>query len=495
MIEKRRSWLPLLAWSGLAALILFQAWAYYFRLDLSLGPRVIAQPWFLQNYMVLYEQMGDQHMMLLPLLLVPLRLLVPDGLQLAKLVLVALISLSTLLTFVAGRRTTGWPGGSITAIVAALFFVAWSPVFGFGKLWHETFLAPVYALLLLLYDPAAPRRSTRTLLLLGILGGIGILLKQQAAIVFGAFVLWSAWTTWHTHRSKQDVVREAGLMILGAVLPFLTFVTYQYVRAGTLQSFWYWTVTYNLTSDYRTLAAYIPNTVQIRLIASGFLLVPAALVCLLDQKRQGNKLWMSLGWGLTLFVTGSLTAYPRFEFFHFQAVLPALAWLSAVPLAGALQSGKEGRSFATAIAVTLLAFWLVTAATFYRPVASTGEARKIWEYSDLMPLAAEIRQQIGPHDCIYIFPDDEATANLYYLTRCVPRLWVFSYPWFMIDPIKQQVLAAIEKDPPQWVVTFPGRWEIEKTAPEVMGYLEDHYRRQVELNWAQGEAWLLRRLP
>ncbi len=58
MIEKRRSWLPLLAWSGLAALILFQAWAYYFRLTLSLGPRVIAQPWFLQNHMILYENDG-----------------------------------------------------------------------------------------------------------------------------------------------------------------------------------------------------------------------------------------------------------------------------------------------------------------------------------------------------------------------------------------------------------------------------------------------------
>ena len=121
MIEKRRNWLSLLAWSGLAALILFQAWAYYFRLPVSLGPRMIVQPWFLQNDLILYEQMADQHMMLVPLLFVPLRLLIPDGLQLAKLVQVALISVSTLLTFVAGRRTAGWLGG----LLAAFFFVAW----------------------------------------------------------------------------------------------------------------------------------------------------------------------------------------------------------------------------------------------------------------------------------------------------------------------------------------------------------------------------------
>jgi len=489
--EKRLAWLPLLGWSGLAALILFQAWAYYCRLPLSLGPRMILQPWLLQNHLILYEQMADQHMMLLPLLFVPLRVLVPDGLQLAKLVLVALISVSTLLTFVAGRRTAGWLGG----LLAACFLVAWSPIFGFGKLWHETFLTPIYLVLFLVYNPSAPRRSSISLLLLGILGGVAMLVKQQGAIVFAAFVLWTAFTSWRAHRSKSDLAREAGLMIMGAALPFLAFITYQYAQAGTLRSFWYWTVTYNLTSDYRTLAARSPGVAEVRLIASSFLLVPAALFYLLGQKRQSNPIWLTLGWGLVLLATSTLTAYPRFEFFHLQTALPVLAWLSAVPLAAALQPRNPGRSFAAAITLGLAALWLVISASVYQPVVDAGQTQKIWEYSDLVPLAAEIRQQIGPTDCIYIFPDDEATANLYYLTRCTPRFWVFAYPWFMIDPVKQRILSALEEDPPPWVVTFPGRWEIEKHAPEVMGYLEDHYRREAELHFAQGEAWLLKRLP
>ena len=491
MIRKRGKWLPLLAWSGLAGLILFQAWAYYYRLPLSLGPRMILQPWLVQNGLVLYQNMGDQHMMLLPLLLAPLRLLVPDGLQLAKLVLVALISLSTLLTFLAARHIAGWLGG----LLAALFFVAWSPVFTFGKLWHETFLAPLYLLLLICYDPSAPRRSVKRLLGLGIIGGIALVTKQHAAIVFAAFLFWNALTGWRACRSKEEILREMGLMIVGAALPFLAFIIYQYARAGTLQSFWYWTVIYNLTSDYGTLAAHSPTAAEIQLIASSFLLVPAAVVYLIDQKRQGDTLWLSLGWGLVLLVTSSLTAYPRFEMFHFQAALPALAWLSAVPLAMALRSRIPGRSLAVGMTVTLLAFWLAIAALAYQPVAKAGQARKIWEYSDLVPLAAEVREQIGPQDCIYIFPNDEATANLYYLTGCMPRFWIFSYPWYMVDPVKQRILTELEEDSPPWVVTFPGRWEIEKNAPEVMGYLEDHYRREAELHFAQGEAWLLKRLP
>jgi len=169
--------------------------------------------------------------------------------------------------------------------------------------------------------------------------------------------------------------------------------------------------------------------------------------------------------------------------------------LSVVPLAMALRHRSPSRSFATGMTVTLVAFWLVIAALAYQPAAKAGQARKLWEYSDLVPLAAEIREQIGPQDCIYIFPNDEATANLYYLTGCMPRFWIFSYPWYMVDPVKQQILATLEEDPPPWVVTFPGRWEIEKYAPEVMDYLENHYRREAELHWAQGKAWLLKRLP
>ena len=491
MIEIRQSRLPLLAWSGLVALILFQAWAYYCRLPLSLGPRMILQPWLVQNGQVLYENIGDQHMALLPLLLAPLRLLVPDGLQLAKFVLVALISLSTLLTFLAGKRSAGWIGGLLAAVV----FVAWSPAFTFGKLWHETFLAPLYLLLLTCYDPSAPRRSVKRLVGLGIVGGSALVVKQHAAIVIGAFLLWNAFTGWQVHRSRQEILREMGLMILGATLPFLAFLTYQYARAGTLQSFWYWAVIYNLTSDYHSLAARSPTATQLKIVLASLLPLPAAIVYALDQKLKGNRIWLSLGWGLVLLVTSSLTAYPRFELFHFQAALPVLAWLSAVPLALALPSRRHGRLVAAGIAVALLAVWLIIAAPAYRAVVRANQVQKIWEYSDLVPLAAGIREQIGPQGCIYIFPDDEATSNLYYLTGCVPGFWVFSYPWYMVDTVKQRILTALEEDPPQWLVTFPGRCEIEKYAPEVMSYLEDHYRREVELHFAQGETWLLKRLP
>jgi hypothetical protein len=485
-------WLPLAVLSSLLGLLIFQVWAYYYQLPLSLGPRVILQPWLLWRGFVMYEDIVDLHSPLMPLVVATLTPLIPDGLNLAKLILVVLLSLSTLLTFVVGWRMTGWLGG----LWAACFFVVWSPTFGFGKLWHESFLAPLYLLLFLFYDPSATRRSTQSCLFLGFLGGVAILFKQHAALVFAAFVLWNAFTTWYLHCSGSKLLREIGLMGLAAMVPILAYVFYQYAQAGSLGDFLYWTIGYSVTSDYKSLAAQLPTISQTRIVASSCLLVPAALFCGVDSKRKGDKAWLHLGLGLTLLATSSATAYPRFEFFHLQATLPLLVLVSALTFAYVLRSGIFGRFFAIGIALALSAFWLITAGSAYRPVATAPAQQSIWEYSDLVPLAQEIRQYIEPTDCIYIFPDDEATANLYYLLRCSPpRFWIFHYPWYMFDWIRNRIILTLDVDPPEWIAYFPGRWNAENRAPEIIEYLQDHYQRETSFQWARGEVWLLRRLP
>jgi hypothetical protein len=487
-----QKWLPPVVLSGLLGLLVFQAWAYYDKLPLSLGPRVILQPWLLRRGLVMYENIADLHPPLMPLLIATLTPLIPDGLNLAKLVLVVLLFLSTLLTLVVGWRKTGWVGG----FWAACFFVVWSPTFGFGKLWQESFLTPLYLLLFLLYDASATHRSARTCLLIGFLGGIAVLLKQQAALVFAAFVVWSAFTTWYYHRSGSKLLRELGLMGLAAMLPVLAYAMVQYAQAGSLGSFLYWTIGYHVTSDYSSLAAQPPTIPQIGAIASSCLLIPAAIFCGVESKRKGDKTWLHLGLGFMLLATSSATAYPRFGFFHLQAALPMLALVSALTLAYALRPGIPGRFFTLGIALALSGFWLITAGHAYRPVLDAQAQQYIWEYSDLAPLAQEIRQYIGPTDCIYIFPDDEATANLYYLLRCSPpRFWIFHYPWYMLDWIRDRIIVTLDADPPKWIAYFPGRWDAENRAPGIMDYLRDHYRREATFQWAQGEVRLLGRLP
>jgi hypothetical protein len=490
--RRARRWLPLVAVAGLAVLVALQAWAYGTRFTLSLGPRVILQPWLIQHRYVMYENIADLHTPFMPLFLTLLRPLITDGLQRAKTILIVLLSLTTLLTFLAGRRSAGWLGG----LAAAAFLVVWSPGFEFGKLWHESFLAPLYALSLVIYDASAVRRSRAFPLLIGLAGGLAALIKQHAAVVFAAFVLWTVLAGWRQHLTLRRSLRDLALIGAGALAPVLGLLLWQYMRAGTLQGLVYWTLTYNLTSDYKSLAAQGPTTPEVGVVASSCLLIPAALLTLLRLKRRGDAAWLNLGWGLTLLAASGLTAYPRFALFHLQPALPAIAWLSAVTLQDALRPQAAPRHFAIGMTVALMILWLVTPGPAYPAALGMDRPQVILEYSDLVPLAHEIRQTIGPDDCVYIFPDDEATANLYYLMRCLPpSFWVFHYPWNLTAPIQDGVLQMLEQQPPQWIIHSPGRWEIELHAPDIMAFMSSHYQRTAQLHWAQGEVWLLKRLP
>ena len=138
---------------------------------------------------------------------------------------------------------------------------------------------------------------------------------------------------------------------------------------------------------------------------------------------------------------------------------------------------------------------MIIAGSAYFSYSEKRKSEPIHEYTYLVPLAREIKQIIKPQDHIFVFPDDEATANLYYLLQCSPpRFWIFHYPWFLSDGIKRKIILTLETDRPEWIVYFPHRWEAEKNAPEVMDYLNKHYRSEISLDGGGGKIWLLRRL-
>jgi len=485
-----RRWAPWLTLPTLAGLIGAQAFAYASRLSLSLGPRVILEPWLLRQGYLLYEEIADLHSPLLPLLLSVLIPLFPDGLSMARAVLVVIISISTLLTFLVGRRAGGWLGG----LWATGFLIVWSPVFGFGKLWHEALLTPLYTLILLSYDPTTTRRSVRSLLWLGLLGGIGLMIKQHAIVVLAALVGWNAIAGWRRGRPLGGILRDTLLIGAAVLLPLLGFLAYQLLRAGTLHGFLYWTLDYNLAGPYRTMAALWPTRDQLGVLVSAALLLPAAALLGIARARQDEDEWLRVGWGFALLVASAVTAYPRFHFFHLQPALPVVAWLSTWVLASTLRVTSPVRTFAAGIALALPLFWTLTAGASYGALLDP-KPQYVYEYSDLVPVAEQVMQHKAPGERGFIFPDDEATANLYYLTKTLPPTpWIFTYPWYMMDWVQDRILDHLQTQPPDWIVYFPERWDIEQQAPRITGYISSHYRQDIPLEWAQGRGWLLKRV-
>jgi len=239
------------------------------------------------------------------------------------------------------------------------------------------------------------------------------------------------------------------LIGLAALLPLIAFVAYQVARAGTLRGFLYWTLGYNLAGPYRAMAALCPSLRQLGTVASAALLLPAAFLRWIEGPRQDEGEWLRLGWGLVLLVTSAVTAYPRFHFFHLQPALPILAWLSVRTLASALRGQRAARTFVAGVAVALSLFWALTAGAGYRAILGQ-EQQYVYEYSDLIPLAEQVLRHTAPGERVFVFPDDEATANLYYLTHTLPPTpWIFAYPWHMMDWVEERILDHLETRPPE----------------------------------------------
>lgn len=488
-------------WWALAVLgvcVLIQAHAYASVLPLSLGPRVIMQPWLmtLPGHIV-YEQIADQHTPLLPMVLSWFAPLPVEGWRLASLALVALLSLSTVLTWWAARRAAGPLGG----VLAAVFFVCWTGPFDFGKLWHESFLAPLYVALLMLFRPTGATRSLASLGTAGVVCGIALLAKQQAALVLLAFAGWNLATGWRARRPARELVAGGLMICLSALAPLAVYGVFHAVRAGTVANLWHWVVEYNVASGYASLARLPPTLAEIREVAPAFALVPVAVLGVRDLVRRGNPEWETQGWGLLLAAASCVGVYPRYGAFHLQPLLPVLAWLSATALVRLRGAGgpptrdvPNSRRVFVVSAVVMGLLSLVPFVATYRAVLDPPWPRVIKEYSDLRPLATEVKKVIGGGGRLYVFPDDEATANLYYLLRTPPpRFWVFSYPWYMTAQTRQRILRALDVEEPRWVVRPVGRWETDRFAPDVVAYISDHYEVRARLLWAQGAVEVLER--
>ena len=179
--------------------------------------------------------------------------------------------------------------------------MVWAPAFQAGKLWHESFMAPATLLYLFFYRPDASRRGLGWPVCLGLLGGLNLLIKQHAAVIFAAYLLWELASALLMRRSLRQAVREVIIAGACAALPVLAYIAYHWLSAGSLEGFFYWTVGYNLQGIYQNLSNLGPTRAQIAMLFSCALLLPAAAVLLLRRPGQApeeNQLHCVGGCGL-----------------------------------------------------------------------------------------------------------------------------------------------------------------------------------------------------
>ncbi|MGI8586547.1 MAG: hypothetical protein ACR2M0_02525 [Chloroflexia bacterium] len=464
----------------LIGLICLLAW----RVQYAVDQEVSLLPWLMGRGWVLYRDMIDQHPPLLPALLALLGASDP-GLPL-HLVIIGLLAVTLELAYALAARLAG----RLAGLGAALLTATWGLPFDSLHLWYDGALAPIYLGVGCLAaahlsstrvgEIASGRgRGLRTALVIGLLLGLGVLIKQHAA---GAVPFVGAGMAFSERGSWQRV----GAYAVGVVSPAAVAAALLWFQ-GAAGEAWYWAVVYNLTGNYPAAAGLPMPASEWGLAAALFL--PAVALLLIGGRyawrdAAGGRLLVAralVAGGLLLAAT--LPAWPRYGRYHLQAAVPLLAVaaaVAAVQIAAVWhEGGLRGRLVAGA-GLLLLSVYAVTGADQSAKAlgyVSLSEAPSAPYAATLPGLRACVDAHAPPGTPIFLYGLD---AMLYRVLEREPtRPWAPQLPWIMAAGDTQaRWWAGMEAARPPVALVSGSGWD-SSPGPSMdsgEGRLRYHYR-------------------
>jgi len=64
-----------------------------------------------------------------------------------------------------------------------------------------------------------------------------------------------------------------------------------------------------------------------------------------------------------------------------------------------------------------------------------------------------------------------------------------------VDGVERRILSELEADPPEWIVSFPDRWDIWSFVPDLKRMILERYRPETQFTWRHNDVRLLRLRP
>jgi 4-amino-4-deoxy-L-arabinose transferase-like glycosyltransferase len=311
---------------------------------------------------------------------------------------------STVLTFLLGRRLIDRLAGVVAAGVYAL--TSLMPGTN-GTSAHATqFVVPFVLGGCLLLLRAAETRRLRTSFLSGLLFGIAILMKQQAA-PFAVFAfLYMAWNCIRTRPGdRRGMVQNLGLLSLGVITPFGLTCAALY-KAGVFGTFWFWTFQYarqyvseqplaeGIKHLQRSMGRITTPDLWIWLVAA-----VGAIVIWFDGKSKKNRAFLI---GFTVFAFAAVCPGLFFRFHYFIVFLPAVGLMTGLTVSWATRiiSGRTSLIPLRAIpsVLILLAFCGAISNSWGFFVTQTVDENCAQMYAyNPFPQAIEIAKYIKAH--------------------------------------------------------------------------------------------------
>ena len=356
-------------------------------------------------------------------------------------------ALATMLVFVLARRWFAAPG----AVGAAAIFAVASlnpELHGLGGYAEPFVLLAALAGAIALLAAVESGRAL-ALAVAGVLFGVGFVIKQSGGFLLAFPLAVLAVELARGRLSRSRAVRDAALVVAGALLPF-AFVCLWLAAAGTFGAFWFWTFRY--AAQYATLQSAaaalrmfgstvgyaLPAAWPVLLLALAGLVAPARDI---GDRRARGLLALLLA---SSFIAASAGLYFRQQ--YFLLLLPACALLAA---RGAFAVARlvPGAGASTAAGVTLIAavaVWpLVHDATILFRAAPNVVSRAIYgrnPFVESVEIARYIRERSGPGDRVAVIGSEPQIY--FYAGRPAATGYIYMYP--LMEP--QPYASAMQRD-------------------------------------------------
>jgi 4-amino-4-deoxy-L-arabinose transferase-like glycosyltransferase len=366
----------------------------------------------------------------------------------------------TLLVFIQARHW--WD--TRTGLLASTVFALWGPLMLDYLLYFEFFLGLLGLAAVMVWQryTAAWWRPV----VAGMLVGVMILVKQPAAVVISAFLVWRlAGADWKA--ALRSLLYFGGgiavpLMLTAGVLE----------SQGVLSHALFLMTTYN--RPYTALGVQFPGLSDALLLALWLGLIPQ-FVYLTATKRQSDRAKDILL--ILVMIALLLPAYPRYGRFHVTGALPFVALMSAGVIYFLTHSeASRWRAWNRLYSSVVLLLIIVAGAVlpvYYR--VKLGSVTS--QYDTLIPVSDWVKRETSasPGTRMWILPDIDPTSNFYPISGYDPPFfYTNTYPWYFDWPdLKGQVIAGLEHDPPAYVLVVD-QWRTQIPS-ELWGYVQQHY--------------------
>ena len=378
-------------------------------------------PYLTNSGLLPYKQILDQHfpgLLFLPINFDNLGMRTPKD---ALLWQMAVVAITHLFIFILAKKVLG---KSKFVFLPSLLYLIWQPFFeGFFQ-WLDVFL-PIFLLsssyFLLKYEDNL--KKEKYLEISGLILGLGVVFKQ---VLIPVVLLVSLYLF------IKKGVKAAFIFILSTMLPVLLMLLYLSI-IGVLNDFFYWTVTYNLTTFAEYGRKWIPS--YSHLIRFAFVFGVGLLGLVLGL---GNRKVFLVG----LYGLGALAAvYARFDFVHLQPALPFVVILTTY----AVTRIKNRLMVYLGLGYLFVAF--VWGVKFYR---GNWNGKIIFFDDNVNRVASEVRSLVNPGSKIFVYG---APAHLYQMTQTLPagNVFIFQFPWFM-RVSQERILGGIIVDKPKIII-------------------------------------------